>query len=495
MRSRIFHFRLAHAGLILALAGGAAATVPLALAANSTGITPVPAVAPVAAGGSGPPGTAPLGSVPAHSSMQTVVQVYDNDYPFMHYGDAPVHNEVAELQQRIARGQVTLTYGSHAFLGSLLSALDIDPESQVLVFSKTSLQIDAISPATPRAIYFNDDTYVAFVQGTGMMEVATMDADRGAVFYSFHTLTTPDQQNHSWRLEREGPRCLTCHDSFAESGGGVPVFMFESAYDLKDMDVIFGDAAHETTEQDPEAGRWGGWYVTGDDGGAFHLGNVYAPARRGPAVMRNSVLREDARKGALQSLSGLLNLAPYIRPGSDIVSLLVLQHEVDVHNAMIRANYKSRVLFMKNPQANVDATTHWRDMPPQMQKMLTALLEPLVRAMVMSDAAGLAAPVKGNTSYAGHFEARGPRDARGRSLRDLDLRTRTFRYPMSFLVYTRAFDFLPVGVREHLYSRFADILTGKDHTGSYGKLDPADCRAALEILKATKPDFARQISG
>ena len=427
------------------------------------------------------------GVVPT-SARQTLAPVYDSDYPFIHYGEAPVHNPVARLLERIARGEVTLQYGAHGYLDSLLAALDIDPDSQVLVFSKTSLQIDAISPETPRAVYFNDDTYIGFVQKTGLMEVAAMDADRGAVFYSFNTQSLPGQPGHSWHLDREAPRCLTCHDSFAESGGGVPVFMFESAYDLKGMNVIFGDAAHETTERDAVAGRWGGWYVTGEDGGNFHLGNIVPPASRTQAT-RTTVAREDAQRGAVQSLNALLDVAPYIRPSSDIVALMLLQNEVDVHNALVRANYKSRALFARNPQDDVSADTHWKDMPADTQKKLTALLEPVVRAMTMADAAGLSAPVKGNTGFAARFQARGPRDAQGRSLRDLDLRTRTFRYPMSFLIYSEAFDFLPVGVREHLITRFIQVLDGSDRSGSYAKLDPAGCRAALEILKATRLDF------
>ncbi len=50
------------------------------------------------------------------------------------------------------------------YLRSMLKALQIDIDSQVLVFSRTSLQTGFISDRTPRAIYFNDDTYVAWVQ-------------------------------------------------------------------------------------------------------------------------------------------------------------------------------------------------------------------------------------------------------------------------------------------------------------------------------------------
>ena len=131
---------------------------------------------------------------PRHPPAGGSVLVYDRDYPFIHYSDPPVHNDIARLQQRIDAGTVKLTATpQHGYLESILKALNIDPDSQTLVFSKTSLQIDAISAATPRAIYFNDDTYVAWVQKTGMLEIVTMDADRGPVFYTLsrQTATPP----------------------------------------------------------------------------------------------------------------------------------------------------------------------------------------------------------------------------------------------------------------------------------------------------------------
>jgi hypothetical protein len=145
--------------------------------------------------------------------------IYDWDYPFIHYSDAPEHNEIARLQKRLSDASVKLVpTAQHGYLESVLAALHIDPDSQTLVFSKTSLQIDFISAATPRAIYFDDDTYVASVQQSGILEIVTMDADRGPVFYTLSaTGSTPD-------LARETLRCLTCHDTFAEMGGGVPTW-------------------------------------------------------------------------------------------------------------------------------------------------------------------------------------------------------------------------------------------------------------------------------
>jgi hypothetical protein len=418
------------------------------------------------------------------------VQIYDTDYPFINYSGTPIHNEIAQLQRRIDRGDVRLHYSTaHGYLESLLTALNISRSSQVLVFSKTSLQIDAISPQTPRAIYFNDDTYVAWIAGSGLLEIVTMDADRGPVFY---TLANTDSSGA--HLQRQTLQCLTCHDSFSEMGGGVPYFLFDSTFNVEGQQITTDVVARDTSDATPIAERWGGWYVTGDDGGAFHLGNILAP------LVRSPMSRARAYRGSLQSLSGLFDTSRYLSDKSDIVALLVLEHQVTVHNLIIHANYKSRVLLAKErPEARpADGVggppVHWRDLPAQVQARLSAMLEPLVRGMLMIDAAPLPRPVAGTSGYSAQFESRGLRDPQGRSLRDLDLITRLFRYPMSFLIYTESFDSLPLSVKEDVYQRFIDILTGRDHSAAYARLVPADRQAILDILKATKPDFAQMLA-
>ena len=425
----------------------------------------------------------------AGQSPTQTVQVYDTDYPFINYSGKPVHNEIAVLQQRLDHG-VRLHYGTaHGYLESLLEALNISRSSQVLVFSKTSLQTDAISPQTPRAIYFNDDTYIGWIPTSGLLEIVTMDADRGPVFY---TLANTDSS--AAHLQRETLRCLTCHDSFSESGGGVPYFLFDSMYNIEGKQILPDVIARDTSDATPIAERWGGWYVTGDDNGAFHLGNILAPPERAP------MNRARAYRGSLQSLSGIFDTAPYPTDKSDIVALLVLEHQVSVHNYIIHANYKSRALLAKQrPDALAGDGTggtpvHWRDLSAQVQSRLAGTLESLVRGMLMADAAALPRPVTGNSGYAEQFAARGPHDAAGRSLRELDLNTRVFRYPMSFLIYTESFDRLPLCVKEHVYQRFVEILTGRDHSVAYARLASAERRAVLQILQATKPDFARALA-
>jgi len=401
------------------------------------------------------------------------VMVYDRDYPFIHYSDPPVHNDIARLQQRIDAGSVKLTATpQHGYLESILKALNINPDSQTLVFSKTSLQVDAISAATPRAIYFNDNTYVAWVQHTGMLEINTMDADRGPVFY---TVNAAD--SHAV-LQRQALRCLTCHDSYSEMGGGVPRFLFESTYDVAHGKLIPDAVARETAYETPIAERWGGWYVTGQDGGALHLGNIQPPAANAPIAL------DKIRRGSLASLASLLDTSPYLRSTSDIVALLVLEHQVTVHNLIIRANYKSRMLLARLFPTGDAATLHWAQLPAPLQARLDQLLDPVVEGLIMRNAAPLPDKVVGSNGYADWFQAQGPKDSQGRSLRELDLHSRVFRYPLSLLIYSEGFDALPPFVREHLYEKLAQDLRATP-----------DGQTAFAILVATKPEFAQDVKG
>jgi hypothetical protein len=410
------------------------------------------------------------------------ILVYDRDYPFVHYSEAPLHNDIARLQQRLDSGSLQLApTPEHGYLEAVLKALDIDPDSQTLVFSKTSLQIEAINPATPRAVYFNDDTYVAWVQNTGLLEIVTMDADRGPVFYTVAAADSVPQ------LHRETLRCLTCHDSFAEMGGGVPHFLFESTYEVQGSRLIPDAVARETTDQTPIAERWGGWYVTGGDGGAVHLGNILPPATRLPVSF------EKNRRSSLGTLDALFDTSAYLRPTSDIVALLVLEHQVTVHNEIIHANYKSRVLLNREQPGDL-ATLHWRQLAPQVQARLDQMLRPLVDALLLANAAPLPRKVTGGNGYATWFQGRGPSDARGRSLRQLDLNSRVFRYPLSFLIHSEGFAALPRAVREHVYTRLAQVLQSADPGAAYARYSPAERRAAFEILRETEPEFADRVA-
>ena len=98
-------------------------------------------------------------------------------------------------------------------------------------------------------------------------------------------------------------------------------------------------------------------------------------------------------------------------------------------------------------------------------------------------------PIAGSGRYLSDFVIQGPRDHQGRSLRDLDLKKRMFRYPCSFLIYSTEFDGLPPVVRDRFYRRLWEVVTGADQTPAYVRLTASDRQSIYEILLDTKPDL------
>jgi hypothetical protein len=125
---------------------------------------------------------------------------------------------------------------------------------------------------------------------------------------------------------------------------------------------------------------------------------------------------------------------------------------------------------------------------------LKSMTEAFLRYLLFTEETPLTAQIEGTSGFANWFTAQGPKDASGRSLREFDLRTRLFKYPCSYLIYSEAFDALPAKLKEKIYSRLTEILSGKDPSADFAKISPETKRAILEILTATKPDFAKQSS-
>ncbi len=222
------------------------------------------------------------------TAAETTALRYDADYPLIDYAQRPTHNAIARLQERLERGEVKLKFApERGYLDSLLQTLGIDRGSQTLVYSKTSLQFQLIRAATPRAIYFDDDTYVAWIPDTKILEITTMDSALGPVFY-----TLPNTDPATTRFDRETLRCLTCHDTFSLMGGGVPRFLFMSSPVTVSGEPLASDISIETTDATPLKDRWGGWYVTGKPDGLAHLGNLQAS----DPVKKRGALREPESK-------------------------------------------------------------------------------------------------------------------------------------------------------------------------------------------------------
>jgi hypothetical protein len=422
---------------------------------------------------------------PAKPETPTVVSVpsgrgsirYDAEYPTIGYANAASNNAIAKLQERLNRGEVRLKFQPpRGYLDSVLSALGIDPSSQTLVYSKTSLQFDLINASTPRAIYFDDDTYVAWIPGTKFLEIATMDSALGPVFYTLSN-TSPSEI----RVERETSRCLTCHDTWGMTGGGVPKFLFLSTLVDTQGESLTGQPGVDTTDQTPIRNRWAGWYVTGQLGKQEHLGNILADSDVDPSQI------DKLRRGNVEGLQGLFDARTYVTDKSDVVALLVFEHQSYVGNLITRANFKSRTLLTRN---GVDASVadSWNALPDPLQKKMKPMVEPLVRALLFVDAATVTSEIRSGSGFDKWFQSKGPRDTEGRSLRDLDLRTRLFKYPLSYLIYSESFNGLPPVAKDYIYTRLADVLNGRDPSPSFAHISAEERHTLREILASTKPD-------
>jgi hypothetical protein len=407
---------------------------------------------------------APAGVVPAPPSSGPVLR-YDAEYPTIPYLRGPRRDAVAALIERLERGETRLDYrAGRGYLDSLLAALTIDPASQILVYSQTSLQSEHIGPRTPRAIYFNDDVYVAFVQ-QGPIEIASLDPNLGPVFYLL------EQSNSATpKFTAELGSCLSCHDSYSLSGGGVPRFIVGSGYTGTLGQLVSHEGWVLISDRTPLKSRWGGWYVTGRHGDQVHLGNMVIRS------LADFDRFEELRVGNRDTLDGLFDVTPYLTDKSDIVALLVFQHQLDVQNLITRLAYDART-----PAAN-------------QAELVAESVERLLRAMLFVDAVGYTAPISGDSKFVEQFARRAVRDARGRSLRDFDLTRRLFRYPLSFVIHSPAFDALPEAAQRAFYTRLNDVLRGTDASEDFAHLIAEDRSAILEILAATKPELAARVA-
>ncbi len=406
---------------------------------------------------------------------------YEVEYPAIGYGTVRPSERIAMLQSKLDEGASNLTFDdTDGYLTAVLEALDIDPSSQLLVFSKTSINKRHILPSRPRAIFFNDDAYVAVVPETGMLEIATMDPQLGPLFFILE-----QRASAAPKFDRQTVQCLRCHDSLTMTGGGVPRFILGSGY----VDARSNLVSHEgwvlTSPKTPFRFRWGGWYVTGNHGDLAHLGNI---------VVNNAAELQDLERLRIfnrDTLDGLIDTELYPTSHSDIVALLVIEHQVYVHNLITRVNYDVRTRIANDGPRNYDDNNgKGLFVTEEMKSCIEETTEPLVKGLLFADEAELTAPVTGSTNFADQFEMRGPYDGKGRSLRQFDLRTRTFRYPLSYLVYSEAFDALPRIARDYIYRRFAEILGAERGDAVVARLQPEERAVILEILRTTKPDFA-----
>ncbi len=388
----------------------------------------------------------------AHAQLDG--SVISLEHPAIRYRSEPLQNAVAVLQDRLAQGRSELAFDARpgiGYLPALLGELRVPFESQLLVYSKTSLQQRLIVPERPRAIFFNDELAVGSVQG-GIIEIAVQDAQQGAVFYTLERVAGLP------RLERQGS-CLGCH--YAHATLGVPGFFARSILTAADGQTLPWLGNFTVSHSTPLAERWGGWYVTGEVGSQSHYGNALMEDNRSAALPPLPV-------GVPERLPASL-AASHLTPYSDAVAHLVFEHQLEAMNILTRIGWEFRVAAADGGQAT----------------FLERSIEDAVDYLLFVDEAKIDR-IRGTSGFAEMFSALGPNDSRGRSLRQLQLDGRLMRYPLSYMIYSRAFDALPPQARDALYRRLWDVLSGNADDGRHANLAPADREAIVEILVATK---------
>jgi hypothetical protein len=379
---------------------------------------------------------------------------------------------VALLERRIENREVTLKFEKdRGYLKSLLHALQIPRSSQGLVFSKTSSQADWTSGRTPRALYFNDNVYVAWVPEAPQIDLISMDPNKGPIFY---VLSQRLQSSPAFVRQTD---CRLCHQ------GGKTMFwpglVAKSVHTTVGGKPLTREVAFSLGHETPISFRWGGWYVTGAlDGAAgkgLHLGNTFTadpdcPGRAYQTLDPN-----------LKDLKGVIDSARYLSASSDIVALLVFEHQTRMDNLLTQANYETRLALARGDQPAGQSD--------EARARIEQAGERVLEYMLFRREAPLDGRVRGTTRFTADFTRGGPRDSRGRSLRELQLETRLFRYPCSYVVYSPAFDGLPEEMRNYLWMRLEEILTGRELSEPYRSMPESDRAAVLEILRDTKPGF------
>ena len=383
------------------------------------------------------------------------------DLPPILYSDTEPENPLTRLASDLAAGARITKETSLDRLRLVLKELKVPESSQVLVFSKTSLQNPLIHPGNPRSLFFSEDAYVGYVPG-GEIEIIIHDPLLGPVFYRI-------ESEGPFKVERDLTSCISCHAT--TNTEGVPGMQVRSVFPDEGGRPLFAMGTTQVGPETPLAARWGGYYVTGLSS-LPHLGN--RTYQEGGAI--------DPLTSDLRDLTRQIDVTKYPLPTSDIVALLVLEHQCRMHNLLTsaalqyrRAHFLGRAI---DPQADPDRGTAGR--------IADELAETVTACLFFQDEADPGEGIEGGEDFQKSLTARFPRTKDGDSLADFQLYTRLFKHRCSFMIYSSAFRNLPPRVKTAV---FRQMRTALDGAPAYGWLKPSERAKISTILAETLPDW------
>ena len=379
------------------------------------------------------------------------------------------------LMEKIDAGEVKITEeNGKPLVERLLRELKLDKDTQVLVFSKTSLQKRAVSYRNPRAIYFNESVYLGWMPN-GRVEVASFDPEIGPLFYFQRQLD--DTRSRLFVRTRS---CLGCHAGNATNF--IPGSLGRSVYPDRTGRVLKGiEDYRRSGHHIPLQDRYGGWFVSGQHGKMRHMGNSIATREDGQVTI------DRKRFANLEKLDQFFPTDSYLAPGSDIAALLVFDHQVTMHHRLVEATYRARqALFdskldpMETDVAKLAACRSIREFTEGVDKVIDYMLfrEEIALPEVSCDA-----------NFRRAFTANKRTDKGGYSLKDLRLDGRIFEHRCSFMIYSPSFEHMPPMLRGAIYDRLHQILTAQAPVKGFEHLGAEERTRIFEILRETKKDL------
>lgn len=377
------------------------------------------------------------------------------------YLDWKPKDRFAELQEKAQKGEVKIdTSSDRAFLSSLLQALNVPVSSQMLVFSASSLQSEIINPRNPRALYFNEDTYIGWVPG-GLVEIIAADPEMGPIFYVFDRLRPGGPVPNVTR----STKCMNCHAGNATRR--LPGLIAESLL------VSQAGSSLETYRRDvqghqiPLENRFGGWHLTGEHNLTDNKANVMGLTRNG------RIEKTPVPPGQFS------NLDLHLLPTSDILPHLVHEHQMGFENRLVYAIYTMRQLKAENKGL----------MSSEGKAEIEERAQELARYIVFADEAKFPAKgIVGDPKYAEDFLRDRKMTKAGLSLKDFDMKTRIFKHRCSFMLYTDTWKHAPRELKDRVYYHMAGYLRDQPDA-QHAHIPPAERLAIRSILKETVTDL------
>ncbi|MEM9282939.1 MAG: hypothetical protein AAGA96_14015 [Verrucomicrobiota bacterium] len=406
------------------------------------------------------------------ASQQGMAQAFnDFDLPPHDYYLRQHEDALSRLLRKAEKGEYDFGFQTGLpFLKKMLRDLNIAESSQVLLFSQTSLQRRSIGPGNPRALYFNEDTHVAWIPG-GKMEIISFDPSVGGLFFLEKSPETPAEKVSFTRRDS----CFGCH------GGSATNFLpgpLGRSHFTGDTGSVLGQVPGHTRVGHAVAfeDRWGGYYVTGSPSSMEHLGNAFYTREEGRFV------KDPIARSSREDLTQFFDPVKLPRSDSNVVPLMVFDHQIEAQNLILEAVYRDRNWHHE--------AAKWGEPLGKTRADSNKLFDRLVRYLLFADEvpfnpAGLLA----SSDFMEDFVERSKTDDAGNSLRHFHLQGRLFKTRLSYMIHSRMFEEAPPSMKERVYDRLWAILSPKNPPDGFDYFEPGERERIIGILRATKDDL------